>query len=41
MKRISGDNLEEVVKKIGKEQTYNTKRFPQKVWKFKRYDEKL
>ena len=36
-----GDNLEAVVKKIGKEQTYNTKRFPQKVWKFERDDGKL
>ncbi|MBU3013279.1 hypothetical protein KO488_00825 [Poseidonibacter lekithochrous] len=36
-----GDNLEEVVNKIGKEQTYNTKRFPQKVWKFERDDGKL
>ena len=35
-----GDNLEEVVEKIGREQDYNSKRLPQRMWKFKREDQK-
>ncbi|MDF1880492.1 hypothetical protein JHD50_04095 [Sulfurimonas sp. MAG313] len=33
-----GDSYEVVVEKLGRSQDYDTKRFPQKVWKFTRED---